>query len=437
MSVAAGCAAPAPPLPSPTTPRPTSSVAPATPTAPSSTPVAGEVGLAMSDVARAAADPKDARLAAAAVNDFGLELLRLGTDPHANAVISPSSIMLALGMQRLGARGTTAVEMDEVMRGAGADGHAGWLNAFDATLANRSGTFVDAENRPKEVALDIANAPFAQRDFEWRQQFLDDLASRFGAGIRLVDYIDDTESARLTINKWVAGATEDRIPDLISEGVLTPSTRLALVNAIYLKAAWLQPFPLVNSGPRDFQLLDGSTIKVATMHRELHLRFATGDGWIAAELPYVGEKLAMTILVPEDLLAFQEALDGAAFAAIVDRLEDSYAVFTMPKFGVETKADLVRTLSTMGMPAAFDPGRADFTGMTVARLSLTAVVHQANLDLDEYGTEAAAATASISGFTALPPIITIARPFLFALRDRPTGAILFLGRVVEPIVTSP
>jgi serpin B len=188
---------------------------------------------------------------------------------------------------------------------------------------------------------------------------------------------------------------------------------------------------------RPFTRLDGSTIDVPTMHLGESLSYAAGAGWQAVELPYVGGALAMTIIVPDDLTAFQASLDGAAFASITASLEARPSSCGC-RFGIETKTDLAVVLAAMGMPAAFDPARADFSGMTTQeQLYISAVIHQANIDVDEKGTTAAAATAVVMRAGSAPgsPVtLDVNRPFLFALRDLQTGAILFLGRVTEPAI---
>lgn len=398
------------------------------------------VGIAKAAQPRASADPAQAALAADAIDDFGFELLRAATTGTENAVLSPSSIVLALAMARAGARGETAAQMDAVLRSAAGDDHQGWLNALDAALATRSGTFKDFSGKDLTITLRIANAPFAQKEYAWKQPYLDQLATQFAAGVRLVDYKAATEAARQAINGWVNDQTEQRIPELILPGVLDDMTRLALVNAIYLKAPWQTAFPDASTAPAPFTRLDGSTADFPTMHLLEGLNYASGAGWQAVELPYVGRSLAMTIIVPDDLTAFQSTLDGASFAAITSALAQQQVDLSIPKFGIETKTDLAAVLTSMGMPLAFNPLQADFSGMTAAeQLYISAVIHQANIDVDEKGTTAAAATAVVLRATSMPaaPIsLKVDRPFLFALRDLDTGAVLFLGRVVEPAVRS-
>lgn len=396
--------------------------------------------LAMSNLARMATTPGDAVAAADATNAFGLALYALaaGGDRGANVVLSPTSIALALAMARAGARGDTAAEMDAVLRNLASDEHAAWVAALDAALASRTGRFRDSAGDEQQVTLRIANAPFGQRDYPLETAYLDALAARFAAGLRLVDYIGATEEARRQINAWVADRTEDRIPELLVPGVLDQMTRLVLVNAIYLKAAWQTPFPEAATADGDFTRLDGTRVSVPLMRAFLDAAYADGDGWRAVELPYVGGKLAMLVIVPDDLAAFEATLDGPALAAVTGALDAAHVRLALPKFGIETRAELGDLLGALGMPTAFDPNAADFSGITTAeQLYIAAVIHQANIDVDEKGTEAAAATAIVMRATSVPARtveLTVDRPFLFALRDTETGAVVFMGRMADPSI---
>ncbi len=384
----------------------------------------GDIAIARADVPRASADPAAASDAGAALSAFGLDLYRALAADEPNAVLSPTSIALALAMARAGARGQTAAEMDAVMRAVGSDENAAWLNALDQALATRSGTFEDASGAGLPVALRIANAPFAQKEMPLEPAYLEALASRFGAGLRLVDYVAETEAARQLINGWVDGQTERRIPELLAQGVLNRDTRLTLVNAIYLKAPWLRPFPAESTTPGAFTRADGSTVEVSMMSATAGMRHAAGTGWTAVEIPYIGGSLAMTAIVPDDLATFERALTADQLAAITAGLAETQVSLTFPKFSIETKIELADLLAALGMPTAFTD-EADFSGITkAARLVISNVIHQANIDVDEKGTEAAAATAVVMGVTSAPaePLtVQVDRPFLFALRDVPTG----------------
>jgi serpin B len=393
--------------------------------------------LAQANLPRASASAEDAIAAAAAINAFGLALYRKVAADGGNVVVSPASIALALAMARAGARGATATEMDAVLHDVANDANAAWLNALDRALAGRSGTFKDDSGKSQDVTLRIANSTFGQRGMTLVPAYLDALASRFGAGVRLVDYVTQTEAARKLINGWVDDQTEHRIPELLVPGVITTDTRLTLVNAIYLKAAWQTPFPESATKTAIFNLADGSTVETPVMATTTELPYAAGDGWRAVELPYIGGSLALTVIVPDDLAAFEDGLSAEQLAGIVSDLRAYDVTLGLPKFGIETKAMLADVLVALGMPSAFDPNRADFSGITTDEaLFISDVVHQANIDVDEKGTTAAAATAVVLRGTAVPEHVALQvdRPFLFALRDVPTGAVLFLGRVSDPSV---
>ena len=443
--------------------------------------------VARSGVARATAKPADARSAASSITPFGLDLYKRmladGTlDPKGNAVFSPTSIALALGMARAGARGDTAAEMDAVLHTAGWDALGPGLNALEQTLASRDATWT-VEHTGMEVgtteyslALRIANAAFAQRGWTIVQDYLDAIASTIGAGLRLVDYAGDPEAQRKVINAWVKQKTAGRIPELIPKvpPLITELTRLVLVNAIYLKASWQVEFSEGLTKPRAFSRPDGSQVTVPTMSLEggQSVPYATGPGWEATELRYNAAPgtapLAMTLILPDDLAAIEGGLTTARLDVIVTKLDrqrarlekvthtpsrdcpiETYAYslrLFMPRFGIDTAAGLKTPLEGLGMPLAFERGVADFTGIHVPAspdeiLYIGEVIHQANIDVDEKGTEAAAATAVIGvatggGCPGPEPakIITLRldRPFLFMLRDTQTGTVLFMGRVVDP-----
>jgi serpin B len=432
---------------------------------PEPTPRPAAVGVAKSDAPRATAPPTAAKKAATAINAFGVDLYRRllvdkRLDPAKGAVISPTSIALALAMARAGAKGETAAEMDRVMRRAGADTLAEAMNALDRALASRSGRFgIYGGESSGDVLLKIANAPFVQEGMPLEQAYLDTLASRYGAGVRLVDYRADPDGARKTVNTWVRKQTAGRIPDLLAKPDVTTLTRLILVNAMYLKAPWLNPFDAADTDPGRFTRADGSRVTVPMMNLVrcqgtglCMLPYAAGAGWRAVELAYLGDALAMTIIVPDDLAAFERGLTAQKLTRVIGDLRteppgtttwEVYNVHvTMPRFGIESRADLADSLAAMGMPLAFDVDTADFSGISpIARetgLYIKKVIHQANVHVDEKGIEAAAATAVVMATGGGPMTreveFKVDRPFLFLVRDVPTGAILFMGRVVDPSV---
>jgi len=435
------------------------------------------IELAKADVARAPADPAAAKTAAASINAFGLDLLRAmladGTlKPDKNAVFSPTSIALALGMARAGAAGETAGQMDAVLHATDWDELGPGLNALEQALASRNATWRNESLDPptRELTLRSANAAFAQRGWEIVQSYLERIGATFGGGLRLVDYEADPEAARKVINAWVSEQTMKRIPELLKPGIVQRGDRLWLVNAIYLKANWALEFDKSATKDLPFTRLDGSRVQVPTMSQQATIPYASGTGWKATELRYTSglehsTPLAMTLILPDDLASFEKTLTAGGLRGIVGKLEtarehlrDQVAcegteprcchhpydvnVF-LPRFGIETGGiDLVEVLRSMGMRLATG-GTADFSGITTpSSLYIGAVIHQANIDVDEKGTTAAAATAvgfaTTGGCGSSQPLKVITlrldRPFLFVLRDVETGAVLFMGRVVDPSI---
>lgn len=387
---------------------------------------------ARSSLARVAVGPEQALRAAFSVNAFGDDLYRrlLAADPTGNLVFSPASIGVALAMTAAGARGTTLDEMLTVLHVTDPQAIHRSMNALTASLDERTRSEVDPDGNEQTTRLTIANSLWGQHDLTFTQAFLDLLASEYGAGMHLVDYVADTEGARRAINAWVDAATEDRIPELLAQGVLTTDSRLTLVNAIYLKAQWENAFPEGATTDEPFTTASGATVSVPMMHVTESFLYAEQQGWRAVEVPYVFRDLVLTMVMPDDpatLVPLDEVMPW---------FERREVQLGMPRFDIETAVELGPLLREMGMPTAFSD-QADFGGMSEdVALQIAAVVHQANITTDEKGTEAAAATAVVMRPTSAPvdePVtLTLDRPFTFALRDRPTGAVLFLGRVADP-----
>jgi serine protease inhibitor len=414
--------------------------------APSASAPAGIV-LARSDLARATVPAADASLAGSAIEAFGLDLYRQLAEPGRNLVISPASAALALAMARAGARGQTASQMDAVLRSLGSDASADWLNALDVALASRTGTFPnlgDPAGPELPVTLQIANAAFGQLGLQIEQAYLDALATRYGTGVDQVDYVRDPEAARQLINGWVASQTADRITQLLVEGDVTNLTRMVLVDAVYLKAPWARPFDPSSTKDGSFTLTDGSTISVPMMHLGpgdsvlAGVAAAGGAGWVAVELPYLGGQLSMTIIVPTDLATLRSSLGPGTLDGILAALATRRVDLTMPRFQIDTRGDLADALRALGMTVPFSD-TADFSGITQQEpIKIGAVIQQADIAVDEKGTEATAATAvvmaGLAGPNTPPPplVVRVDRPFLFLLRDVPTGTILFMGQVVDP-----
>jgi serpin B len=309
------------------------------------------------------------------------------------------------------------------------------FNWLDAELASRG---EGAEGKDGEgFRLNIVNAIWGQKDYEFLSDFLDVLAENYGAGLRILDFIAETEASRLAINQWVSDQTEGRIEDLIPQGAIDALTRLVLTNAIYFNAAWENPFNgnITEDGP--FYLLDGEQVIVPMMKQTESFGYTEGEGYQAVELQYDGNELSMVILLPEagNFQAFEEGLQSQRVCDIISGLQPTQVALTMPQFEFDSEFSLKDTLADMGMPIAFS-GAADFSGMTgTLDLCISEVLHKAFVSVDEAGTEAAAATAVIveeAGMPGQPIEVTIDHPFIFLIRDIETGAILFVGRVMNP-----
>lgn len=394
--------------------------------------------LLKSDAPRATVEPAAATGAATSLNLFSADLFAVLARTEGNLVFSPYSAAVALAMTRNGATGETLDQMSTVLHADQAGDLDAGLNAIDQALATRPGEYRWMD-KTVELQLATANQLWGQRDYPFHNAFLDKLAANYGAGMRLVDYIKATEDAREAINTWVSDQTRERIPELIPEGVLNSDTRLVLTNSIYLNAPWMHRFNKDSTSPGPFTRLDGSTVEAQLMRLGEELRYAKGTGYQAVELPYVDGSLSMLVIVPEsgEFADFQSRFAAATLETIVSDLKTAQVKLAFPRFEYRTQASLKDALKEMGMPIAFEGGRADFSAMSPdgKDLFIQDVIHEAFIAVDEDGTEAAAATAVVVGRTSAPVDVvelTVDRPFLYAIRDNDTGAILFLGRVLDP-----
>ncbi len=359
----------------------------------------------------------------------------------ANLVCSPASVEVALTMAANGARGSTLAELLSVLGGLTlADLDAG-LGLATSTLESRSRTHQTQDGKPGEVVLTLANAVWGQRGVAWEQAFLDDLARWFGTGVRESDFAADSEQARREINRWVAGQTRDTITELVPGGVLVPSTRMVLVNALYLKAPWAQPFIKEETQEGDFTGPRGR-VRVPLMQQTVSARVGTGSGWTAATLPYLGGELAMTLVLPErsDAAGFAALVDPArgGLRAVLSRVaagESRQVGLVLPRWRFRSRLSLRQMLTALGMPTAFGD-TADFSGMTTQqRLQISHVLHEGFIAVDEAGTEASAATAVVMREVSAPVQdlrLVLDRPFLFVIHDVATSVPLFVGRVSDP-----
>jgi serpin B len=371
-------------------------------------------------------------------NTFAVELYQSLRAQDGNLFYSPFSISLALAMTYAGASGDTESQMANTLEfQLPQERLHPAFNALDQELAKR-GEPTSKDDQP--LQLDIANAIWAQQDYPFQQEFLDLIASNYGAGMRLADFVSQAESVRKEINAWVRDQTRGKIKDLIPQGMLDSLTRMVLVNAIYFKADWQEQFDPDSTTEAPFYTLDGSTVTVSMMSGEHSgIPYVDGDGYQAIELPYEGGTAAMDILLPDagNFETFEASLDAQTLDEILLSMQPVSVRLRMPKFTFTREFNLSRQLASMGMGDAFDPDRADFSGMNGRRdLYISDVIHKAFVAVDEKGTEAAAATIVVMQFLSAPFFeleLTIDRPFIFVIRDLPSGQILFMGRVMNPV----
>ncbi len=399
-------------------------------------PSTGNIDFVSSELSQVSPDVAAASSAAAMINAAGADLYGQLRDRDGNLALSPYSIVVALAMARAGAEGPTGAEMDTIVHAAESIDLHRSLGSLDAVLSSREGSFPIPDGDPLEIQLRFANAVWPQRGFSFESDYLDLLASSYGAGVHAVDYAGDASSARETINQWVSDQTRDRIPEFLPEGVLDALTRLVLTNAVYLNAPWLHPFEQGGTTETDFTLLDGTSVRTPMMRLDADIGYASEDGWQAVRLPYIGGELAMIVAVsePGTFETVDAALDAGWLAAIQDHLEMAPVRLRLPRWEFRSQLPLNDTLRDLGMSTAFSSD-ADFSRLSPEPLSITDVIHEAFIAVDEEGTEAAAATAVVIGESAAPGDVvelTVDRPFHFWIVDQPTGAVLFLGRVMKP-----
>ena len=376
--------------------------------------------------------PDDVRVFAAGHNAFGLAFYRLLGAEFGNLFFSPYSIAQALTMVSAGARGTTAQQIAQALHSALPQERLHPVaNALDLALSSRSAWWGGG------FQLEIANSIWGQRNYTFRPEFLDLLAENYGAGLRLLDFASAPDDARKTINATIAEQTHDKIKDLLPPGSIGDGTALFLTNAIYFNANWREPFPYHGTSEQPFYLDNNSTVSVPLMILATKLRYAETSDCQAVTLPYERD-VSMLVLLPRagGLADFEQRFSIEGLHAIRSELVERDLILRLPKLTYQSRSvSLQQALTQLGMADAFKPGTADFSGMDGTRnLYLNEVYHQAMVRVDEKGTEAAAATGA-GATTVSAPIgmeMTVDRPFIFAIQDDATGALLFLGRVANP-----
>jgi len=369
-------------------------------------------------------------------NAFAVDLYGHLRHQNGNLFFSPASISTAFAMADAGARGQTAAEMASVFH----------FTLPQDRLHPAMGALLSGMNAPHQgYELRVADALWAQQDAHFLPAYLALVQNNYGAGFHRVDFKTQSEAVRGNINQWVEQQTNSRIQNLIGPGVLTPLTRLVLTNAIYFKGTWQHPFEKSATEDGEFHLSSSETATVPLMHRTgAGYRYYDGGAFQELEMPYQGDDLAMVVLLPRQngaLPALEQQFTATAAHDWMERLEPiDKVILTFPRFTMTQQFELSGTLASMGMPQAFSPS-ADFSGMTgKPDFRISAAIHKAFIDVNEQGTEAAAATSITMRAAAMrmpapePPSIVFRadHPFLFMIRETKSGAILFMGRVEDP-----
>jgi serpin B len=354
-----------------------------------------------------------------------------------NLFFSPASIHLALLMVREGATGDTLTQFDDVLGLAEFGDDVSPADSAAMLIAILNGI----SEEEGDVQLAVANSLWGQEGYKWKADFLDSLDLNFSAPLEQVDYIGDVEAAQEAINAWTAEHTNDKIQDIIPNGMLDSMTRLVLVNTIYFKSAWLHTFETHATSTGTFNVSADETMDAEMMYQEEYLRMAQLDGLAMLEMPYDDMNLAMYILLPDAVDGLADARTWLSEGNLDDAMADlqrGYIGLKMPKFKMTSEFGLNDVLKDMGLTNAFGE-EADFTGMSETALEeglhISDVRHKAFVAVNEDGTEAAAATAIGMATMSIPPQptpFTADRPFMFVIRENSTGEILFIGQVVRP-----
>lgn len=373
-------------------------------------------------------------------NKCALDLYAKLKSGDGNVFFSPYSISTALAMTYAGARDRTAMQMAEVLRFPVGNKTA---NLDQEQFASAFGELVkDLNTRGESGAYEliVANALWGQKGYGFLTTFLELIEKHYGGRLNEVDFVGATEKARQTINTWVEKKTNDKIKNLIAKGVLDSMTRLVLTNAIYFKGNWARQFKEDRTKEAPFTLSDGQKVDVAMMNQTAKFGYMETDTLQGLELPYVDNELSMIVLLPRELDGLDELETSLTLENLSEwqsKLGKREVVVSIPKFKLTCQFSLASVLKAMGIRDAFS-SRANFSGMNGKRdLSISAVIHKAYVDVNEEGTEAAAATAVTMRLTSIgpgarPPVFRADHPFLFLIRDNQSDCILFIGRVMNP-----
>ena len=364
-------------------------------------------------------------------NQFALDLYAALSSQGGNLFFSPYSLSIALAMTYGGARCQTAEQIAGVLHFPADE------QKLHPTFAVLIGRFLD-EGKSAGYQLHVANALWGQKNYGFLTSYLKLTEDCYGAGLQEVDFATATEEARQTINAWVEIQTQNKIKELLKPVHVDSLTTLILTNAIYFKGDWAVQFEKAQTRDAPFLSVADQRFTVPMMHHTGQFKYLEEDGFQALELSYVGEELSMVVFLPRKvagLAAFESTLTVDNLSKWLHQLRRQRIIVDLPKFQVTAGCELRKTLSKLGMPVAFT-SEADFSGITGDKpLFISNVIHKAFVDVNEEGTEAAAATAVIMtrGLSAAkPPVFRADHPFVFLIRDNRSGSILFLGRLTNP-----
>lgn len=381
-------------------------------------------------------DKNSDEMSVKAMNQFAFDLYAKLREQEGNLFFSPYSISSALAMTYAGARGETEKQMAAILHFP--PGRRQVDTSF-AALTKRLG----GDGKPRQYQLNVANALWKEKSSGFLSDFLETAKSAYGAEVSELDFATDPENSRLTINRWVEKQTQEKIKDLLPPRSTNSLTRLVLTNAIYFKGDWVNQFKKGRTADDVFMVTKEQKVTVPLMRQTADFKYTEGDGFQALELPYAGKELSMVVVLPrqvDGLATLERSFTADKLSAVLTKLRQQKVVVYLPKFKLTERYELSETLSEMGMPLAFSGG-ADFSGMTGKRdFSISLVFHKAYVDVDEKGTEATAATAVAMGPTGArpqrpePPVFRADHPFIFLVRDNGSGSILFMGRVMNPIL---
>ena len=363
-----------------------------------------------------------------ASNRFALDLYDETKDSNDNILFSPYSISTAFSMIYEGAQGETAEEIQQVF----------YLNANESMRLQENRVLYEVINKRQGAELETANAIWVQTGYPIEEDFATKLKDFYLSEAHQQDFVGDPETARLTINAWVENRTNYKIKNLFPERSLTGDVRLVLTNAIYFKGAWRYQFSLEDTKPEPFYVSENQTKTVDMMHLSgKDLNYTEVEGVQILELPYKDSSLSMILLLPQNmtLTELEQSLTHDKLMNWTSGLGENHVITYLPKFSFKTNYFLKNILTEMGMPTAFMPNQADFTGINrYGGLFISMVVHQAFIDVNEVGTEAAAATGIVEELGAVFPtkMFRADHPFIFMIMDKQTGSTLFIGRVMNP-----